>query len=105
MRDDASIPLQQEARISAWSGGLASERRLAGSAGRCRCKRLKIKTIMTSVSKLDKVALNLYTPQHVPGPKRQDQAELSLREASDCKGGATANGLRRLRGYEQDHWN
>lgn len=57
--------------------------RLAGSVGRCRCKRLKIKIIMTYVSKLDKVALNLYTPQHVPGPTRQDQAEFVLGEESD----------------------
>ena len=62
------------------------ERRLAGSAGPCRRKRLKIKIIMTYVSKLDKAALNLYTPQHVPGPTRQDQAEFVLKEESDLKG-------------------
>jgi len=44
---------------------------------------LKIKIIATYGRKLDKAALNLYTPQHVPDPRRQDQAEFVLREESE----------------------
>jgi hypothetical protein len=59
------------------------------SSQRCEPpKGLKIKIIMTHISKLDKVALNLYIRQHVLGPRTPGPiGSLSLIEEFRFEGG------------------
>ena len=83
--------------------GSSEDCRIFRQRWQSRCKRLKIKTILACISKLDKAALNLYTSRHA-GPRQRGPKRVCPRKSA-MAGRAPANSLRRRRGYEQDYWN